>query len=68
MAENNICGERCRICKYSRKMEGVDGTDGIACLYIAITGSRRNCPVDNCDKFQSLSEKEIKRRKGEKKQ
>ena len=40
----------CRGCKY-RKQIGSDPKD-TACLYLFITGKRRGCPAESCDRYE----------------
>ena len=41
--------EKCSTCYYCDKLHGI-------CDYILITGKRRGCPVDDCDKYVSVKE------------
>lgn len=51
--------EQCENCKYSWR--AMDTCAIVVCDYLAKTGKRRNCPVENCVKFAPI-DKERRRR------
>ena len=46
--------EKCEGCTY-RQMLGTNQND-TACMYLLMTGHRRGCPVEECDKYEKRYE------------
>ena len=47
--------KKCKTCRFSSRI-GNTRSDYL-CNYIIMTGVPRGCPVDDCDKYQSMKRK-----------